>query len=288
MTVNQIAVNLLSYFSPEERAIPDAVAYPGRNAAVLVAINGALQELCVDGMPWVARQDLGATLQPPTQTTVKVETGGTGVEINDYKTWMNGCAIAIEGETVDNRITNVGNLNFLQVPSAVTGTRNAIVYHTSLDLPSVCMSLISPVLVGGVEIDDFQKIKDFSINERCSAVVGKVKYYRVSSARVLSTQAPVIRLEVWPPPAVATPLQYTATLSHAVITDLASTNNLAIPFNFIQSVFLPIAARNLMDSSFFRGNAIPDTVLASEKKARMMLAKLVPNKTNSPRLIPIG
>jgi hypothetical protein len=288
MTVNQIAINLLSYFSPEERTIPDASAYPGRNAAVLVAINGALQELCVDGMPWVSRQNLGAVLQPPTTTTVDVVAGSTAIDIADYAAWMDGCAIAIEGETVDNRITNAGNPNFLQIPSQVTGTLNATVYHTSFELPGVCMSLISPVLVGGVEIDDFQKIKDFSINERCRSVVGKVKYYRVSSARVLPTQAPVIRLEIWPPPAVATPLQYTATLAHAVITNLASTNNLAIPFNFIQSVFLPIAARNLMDSSFFRGNAIPDTVLASEKKARMMLAKLVPNKTNSPRLIPIG
>jgi hypothetical protein len=219
---------------------------------------------------------------------VHVVAGSTAIDIADYAAWMNGCAIAIESETVDNRITNAGNPNFLQIPSQVTGTLRATVYHTSFELPSVCMSLISPVLVGGVEIDDFQKIKDFSINERCSAVVGKVKYYRISSARVLPTAAPVIRLEVWPPPAVATPLQYTATLSHAVITDLASTATLAIPYNFIQSVFLPIAARNLMDSSFFRGNAMPSSITDSEQKARMMLAKLVPNKTNSPRLIPIG
>ena len=45
MNIAECAANLLRYFSPEERSIPDSVTYPGRNAEVLTAINGAFQEL---------------------------------------------------------------------------------------------------------------------------------------------------------------------------------------------------------------------------------------------------
>ena len=44
MTATELATILLSDFSPEERAIPDAALYPGRNAWVKASINGALQE----------------------------------------------------------------------------------------------------------------------------------------------------------------------------------------------------------------------------------------------------
>jgi hypothetical protein len=204
---------------------------------------------------------------------------------------MEGCSIDIPGHTVDNRLRVVPGFPgtyYLQYPSLVTGTVTATIYHNSFALPERAMNVRSPVLVGGVKITDSEVLVDHSTNVRCSTVVGVVKYYKTTTKVEALTEPPVLRLEFWPPPAVDTPLQYTAILSPEVITDLASNATLVIPFNFIQSVFLPIAARNLMDSSFFRGNAIPDTVLASEKKARMMLAKLVPNKTNSPRLIPIG
>ena len=287
MTIAQIATNLLSYFSPEERSVPDAVAYPGRNAAVIVAINAALQELTTAGQPWAAADERGGILNAPTSVTIALTAGSTSATITGWAAWMAGCAIAIEGEAYDNQIRTATNPVTLKIPSTVTGTKNATVYATSLALASDVMNVRSPVKANGKDLDDMNKLPpsdQYRVGENVSTVLA----YRTVTWQASTASPAGLRLEFYPAPAVATAIEYKAALAPLVVTDLAATTLLPIPFQFAQSVFLPIAARKLMDSHFFQGNAIPSSLVESERLARLQLEKLRPDKTSARRLVPLG
>jgi hypothetical protein len=81
MTINQAAVRLFGLFSPEERSIPDSVTYPGRNAAVAGALNGAFQRLFSKEGPWVRKDTRAALIYAPTAVTVAVTNGSTSATV---------------------------------------------------------------------------------------------------------------------------------------------------------------------------------------------------------------
>jgi hypothetical protein len=112
VNTNEAAQILLTYFSPEERAIPDNVTYPGRNAAVRKAMNDALQDLFSKGKPWCRSEERGSLINAPVNLNVKVTQGSSVAEIpeSDWRTWFRGCALAIEGVDHDNQVKSDGEI----------------------------------------------------------------------------------------------------------------------------------------------------------------------------------
>jgi hypothetical protein len=106
MTVNEIATRGLSYFPPEMRGIPDASAYPGPNAAVLNAINAALQEVAQLGAPWFGFDERQVHINPAATVEVALtQNSATGIiSAAEWEAYMEGCAAIIPGAIAPNRI----------------------------------------------------------------------------------------------------------------------------------------------------------------------------------------
>ncbi len=81
MTINECSKALLTYFSPEERSIPDAVDFPDRNAAVKKALNEALQQIFAKSVPWSRGDSRGEWMHAPTVIPITVTRGSTSATI---------------------------------------------------------------------------------------------------------------------------------------------------------------------------------------------------------------
>jgi hypothetical protein len=307
MTIAQVAAHLLGYFTPEERSIPDAAAYPGRNAAVLAAINAALQETASQGRPWAITDVRGAILNAPKSVTIATTAGSTAAIITGWESWMAGCAIVIAGEPIDNQIRNDSSSAILKFPATVTGTQAATVYATAHTCATDVMDARKPIRCDGMDLipmsSDYPSRRPVVFNdygmttlrmhvpsyaERVAETVNQPRFFRVTTASPSTAASFVQRIEVYPAPAVQCFLEYKCSLTPPVVTSLTSTSTLPIPFQFVQSVFLPLAVGALMDSPFFRGTAAAGSVAQSVQEARAIMQSLQPNKTKRPRIIPLG
>lgn len=112
MNTNEAAQILFTYFSPEERSIPDNATYPGRNAAVRKAMNDALQDLLSKGKPWCRSEERGTLINAPVNLSVKVTQGSPVAEIpeSEWRSWFRGCTLAIEGVSHDNQVKSDGEI----------------------------------------------------------------------------------------------------------------------------------------------------------------------------------
>lgn len=128
MTINEAATRLLAYFSPEERSIPDSATYPGRNAAVIGALNGALQHLFAKGGPWLRKDERGALLNAPAEITLSVTHGSASATVSaGWEDWMSGCSIVIDGHTADNQIRSLSNSGRASATINPDGTNNTMI-----------------------------------------------------------------------------------------------------------------------------------------------------------------
>jgi hypothetical protein len=129
MTHAELATILFGNFSPEERTVPDSVTYPGRNAAVMAAINGAIQEAYTRSPVWVHHAEFGVVLHAPTAVTISCVENSTAATINQFEAWMEGCAIVIAGHDIDNRIMEAtGGSFFASATVNPSGGDNSVLY----------------------------------------------------------------------------------------------------------------------------------------------------------------
>ena len=92
------------------------------------------------------------------------------------------------------------------------------------------------------------------------------------------------RLRVQPAPASAGVIEYRALLKPPVtFSDLTLTTNLPIPFEYIQSIFYPIARKRLSASQFFRSGIGLDEIDRSYRDALAILASLNPRPASGIR-----
>lgn len=308
MNVTEAAAVLLTNFSPEERSIPDHATYPGRNSDVRAAMNGALQELFGDASPWVRSDETGAVLQPPA-VNVEIEvTNGSKAAIiaeDSWKPWFPGCSIAINGSAVDNEIRNDVRNAVLRFPhDGATGTTTAIVYHNSVTLGTDVLSITGKVRADGLPIgplptadlrtdhseEDYGFHRQLSPNtqqtRRISEWLGKPLSWHIETWSPSAVLSPVQRIRLAPAPATQTVLEYSVRLGPPVITNLASTDQLPIPFQFIELLFLPLARKHLLTSQFFRNTGAESQINAGYVKAIALLKSLNPKKRTGRRIRP--
>ena len=301
MTVYETAIQLMTLFSPEEREIPDCPTYPGRNGAVILAMNGALQEIFAEGSPWVRVEDRGALLNAPaTEVSIAVTHGSTSATISaeTWQDWFSGCAIQIAGASVENRIRNDERTVTLKFPhDGTTGTATATVYHDALNLDSDVMAVIGRVKFGVSEIFPVADVTaglafrtdDFGFHRESShfGFMGSANAtYRVENWLPDEATAPAIRLLFGTAPEIAGMLEYTVRVVPMVITELASNDTLPIPLQFVQTVFFPIARQRLTGCAFYRGGGAADEIARAYQEALRTLAKINPAPNTGIRMIP--
>ena len=307
MTITEIGTSLLRNFAPEERSIPDDAAYAGRNASVVEAINGALQELFALGGPWMRKDQRGELVGARTQVTISVTNGSTAATITGgWESWMAGCAVVITGSRHDNQIRNDSASVTLMLPhDGPTGITTATVYHDCVTAAADVTGVFSPVrldrrhltpLPGGKHHPVRRHDRDYSFHlesigfvddSRVSEAAGKPAGYAVETWTPDDTTEPVTRLRLQPAPMGTHMLDYEVTLRPPVVTSIdGNTDELPIPHDHVQSVFLPIALKRLQASPFYRADAAKEgQVDMAYQRALQLAVKLNPRKRSGTRLI---
>lgn len=236
MTINGLAQFLLKHLSPEERSIPDNPDYPGRNADVMAAINGAMQEMYASEYPWVGASDDGAILYAPRAVTLTTAAGSKRATVNGWESWMGGCTIALTGESIDNRIINGTNPVTLLYPASTTGTVSATVYHDSLTLAEDVAAVRSPVQCDNRLLFESQHrnptrrlrhtndygaySRNYPAETNSSETAGQVKFFRVEAAKVEPYLPPLQRITFFPAPSTTCRISYRKLTAPNVITTL--------------------------------------------------------------------
>ncbi len=301
MTVFALASQLLTLFSPEERTIPDDPQYPGRNGAVLLAMNGAMQVIHGKESPWVRNDDRGAILHAPAASVPIIVTNDSRVAsmaAGDWKTWFSGCPIQIAGATVENQIRNNSRDILLKFPhDGPTGTTTATVRQVSIDLDADVIAPTGRVLLNKVQVFPWATPRD--------QVARSDDYGFANSSRYLAGSGPPVnpsvgyRVETWCPSPTAAPayrmifegqpapgfVEYSAMTVPMVITDLASLETLPIPLQYVQSIFYPIARQLLTGCEFYRGGGSAEEIGRSYQAALKSLADLTPETQTGTRII---
>lgn len=304
MTINECATNLMFHFSPEERSIPDSDTYPGRNAAVLEAMNGAMQECFGNSSPWVRWDERGAILKVPAAVTIAVVSGSRDAVITGWESWMAGCSIVIAGHDCDNQIRNDAAACRLKYPyDGTSGTVAATVYHDSLTIDEDVMAIFGPLSVqgrqihprpsadfGNVQSDDYGAHSDFGITRsnyrpRIGPSSGQPLVYTVETWSASELAAPTLRLRISPASAISGVADYRVMLRPPVIDDLLSESVPPIPFGFVQTIFMAIARKKLMACPFWRDQSNADEITRSHTEAIELLSKIHPSKESGITLI---
>lgn len=303
MTHNELAIILLGHFAPEERDIPDNETYPGRNASVQAAINGALQEAYTTSSVWLRNSAFGVLLKSPESVEVSVTENSTTVEITGFESWMAGCAIVISGHDVDNRVESSDGTELLIPYGGDTGTQSATIYHTSITVDSSVMTVLKPVKVNNEEIFPIANPEDFGVNVygdfgnnprqnltprgvRVADTIGKVQGYRVDHHFVSQTAEPEQRMRIVPAPDKACALTYNAKIGVPVVENLFSVDEFPIPHRHVESIIMPMALFRLKNSPWFRSK---NTAGINEGYSQALkdLEDLAPQDDNEKRSRPI-
>lgn len=308
MNIAACSAYCLTHFSPEERSIPDHADYPGRNAAVATAQNAALQDLFGKGKKWVRSDSRGAVLNPPITVPITVTNGSTSatIQAGDWLTWFSGCSIIIEGAAVDNQIRNNAAAVTLKYPySGTTGIHSATIYHDSIDLDTDVLEVIDEVKLDRQPLHKLalpssqtlspRNAEDFGFHRRIvadrsqsvAAVAGHTHGYLVETWSPNATTEPRTRIRFYPPPSQASFVDYTVMLCPPRVSSIASTDNLPIPYDFIESIYLPIVLKKLRSCPFWRGMVADDEVESGYQNALELLGEADPDKTPGFRFSPM-
>jgi hypothetical protein len=298
MTIFECSELLLAHFSPEERTIPDNPDFPGRNAAVLEALNGALQECYGSASPWLRWDERGAILRAPTPITLSVTADSDEAEVSaGWADWMAGCTVVIDGHDVDNQIRNDANPVRLKYPyDGPSGTVAATVYHDCLLLPEDVLAVHGPVTIDGREIlprpnsmiygisdEDYGFHTDTGLMQanralRASVSMGTPVAYVVETWTGDVFAGPRIRIRLAPANGARGTLDYRAMLRPPSIGDIASLETPPVPHAFIQTIFMPIARQKLMASPFWREQSGGEEIRRAHTEAIELLEELHPSK----------
>lgn len=298
MNITEASAKLFTFFSPEERPIPDSVTYPGRNAAVRDALNAALQDLFGKGKKWVRNEDRGAKLYAPTTVSMAVTEGNTAATMVSWASWMEECSIVIEGADVDNRIQAYASGNItLQYPyTGNTGTRSAVVYCDSINLGTDVLEVhdpikvdrrpLSPISSPATETSRPRNIEDYGFHTQSGRPVfepvsatGRIQGYSVETYSPNANTPPRVRIRFSPAPTLAAFAEYSVMLCPPRVSSLTATDELPIPFAFVESIFIPIAIKKLRGCPFWRGTMADEEVEAGYQNALALLNEGNPRKT---------
>lgn len=304
MKIREIGELLLGNFPPETRGIPDGFDYPGRNASVVAAMNGAMQELYGDGSVWLRREERGYLVREPATIQLTVTKGSSAaVSSSGWESWMAGCTVSITEADYDNRFLNADStaLRLMVEHSGPSGTVSATVWHDAVDIENDVMEVVRPVrferqhllpipdeklspfLRHDQDYDFHRRSVVYNHESRAKHAQGRPVSYAVETWDPGSTEPPRTRLMLAPFPDRSGMLDLTTKLRPPVITDMTSEDTLPIPHGFEQSLFLPICQQRLKASPFYRSDPAKDREIErAYGEARRMLSSLNP-RTNAGR-----
>lgn len=310
MTIGTLLNRLLTHFSPEERSVPDSPTYPGRNAAVVQAINSALQELFTNSI-WTRRDTEGFLLYAPTTVSATVTEGSKTVAFDgNWIARFLGCSCRIDGGTIDNRIKSVsGTTATMTYPhDGPTGTKDIVIWHDCLTLPSNVAEVLKPVFIKGgpflsprpspaslnahqtTEEDyGFDRLVTVPITHEAdmATVVGTPQFYTVEEFQSDAYAVPARRLRVYPAPDSQMVLSTRCRYAAPTYGTTDTTKSVPIPNDYVESILIPVAEHHLTRSEFFRNDPARQSIAQGYQTAIALLQSLNPQNSSGVRIRPL-
>ena len=309
MNIVDCARLLLGHFPFEEREIPDNATYPGRNAAVMAAMNQALEECHSQSSPWVRESQIGELTRPNATITVSVTQDSRNITVSSgWQSWMAGCGVVIDGHDIDNQFRDTTSSNTLKFPyGGTSGSKQAVVYHDCITLADEVLQVIAPLrfngrpvpalVSGGIisnpaRLDDYGRHRLVDVTQqtttplRLADLAGRVHAFSVETYATAASVISANRIRLHGPPAASGTIEFKTKLKPPAITDIAATTAVPIPHDFVASVFLPIARQKLTASPFFRDQAGKEEIAAASKAAMDTLASINPKPASRFRFEP--
>lgn len=312
MTIGTILARLLTHFSPEERTIPDATAYPGRNAAGIGAINGALQELFGSKSPWTRRGTEGFLLYAPSIVTATVTEGSKTIAFGgSWDARFAGCTIRINGASCDNQViaeTSGGTATMVLPHDGTSGSQSVTVYHDCLALPSTVAEVLRPVTIKGgpflspvpsraslrvmrssEEDYGFDKLVPNPLNVEVAMqeVVGIPQLYCVEQHQSDTWAVPSNRLVVFPAPSAQTLVTARVRYAAPIYATTDTSKEVPIPLEYVDSILIPVAEQHLTRCEFFRNEAAKPAIAAAYQEAIRQLQSLSPQTSHGVTFRPL-
>lgn len=303
MTILECAKILLTYFSPEERSIPDSSDFPDRNAAVKKALNEALQQIFSKSVPWSRSDSRGEWMHAPMVVPITVTRGSTSatIAVEDWQSWFAGCIIRITGASIDNQIRNDSRTVVLKFPhDGESGTVDATVYHSSVTIGTDAFRVGQPVKFRGEPLTPVTSIgssvrfpseNDYGFHRHVGALVaaaanttGEPQFYE-SETWLPASGAPRLRLNIFPAPSADGFLEYETSLRAPSISDISATTTLPIPHDYVESLLLPVAVKKLRSCPFWAGMVGDAEVTDAYDAALKLLADAEPTDQIGIRIV---
>ncbi len=307
MTVTQAVTKLLRYFSPEERSIPDSVAYPGRNQECLDALNASLQEIFALGPDWIKNVDYTFSLLAPVTVSLTVTQGSATATIANasWNAAYTGQALIFAGYPDDvNRAmsASVGvsltTITLLRPYEGTSGTATATLYFDTAALPDAYTSVVSlrvadgkpltpvpsPMHGTGVTADD-----DYGpVSSTWPTYIGVGEPDRWMVYRFANEAANDgimnFRLRVWPMPESLTVLEARLALGPQSYSSV-DTTPILVPHDYALSILMPIAVKRLSASPFFRPPENLREISDQYVTAVSVLGRMAPQGKRNIRLV---
>lgn len=323
MNVRESAQALLDYLQAEQRTIPVTAGYTDPLPAVLRALNGALQEMTALAPTFVFRTRKAARIHEPTQIVLSapVAAGATQITVTGGADWMVGCSIRISNQEW-NEVRSFDSLSGvmrLLNPMTVGGSNfTAIVFCDSIRIEPDVLRVMSPVAIADMRIltpvsgmsdimiSQYQFItdQDFGFTpsgglERSSrnTVDEMPLFYFVDTAKEPDDMKPCEgRIRLAPMPRKAAILQYRARITPRNFTmgDIYDEGNpsadpdtdIPVPFNYVESVFLPLALQRFRGSPYMRNQDVGEEMVRQFGAAGEILRSITPQSKPGIRIIP--
>jgi len=307
MTYHEALILLLGNFAPEERSIPENTEYPGRVSEATRALNAALQELYGDGAPWMRKGSEGFLLSAPTTVNATVTAASKSADFaGAWLARFAGCTCRIAGASTDNVILTAdsnGLASLLFPHDGATGSADVTIYHDSLDLPSTVCAVLRPVSIKGVcflspvggpaSLDGVSPGEDYEFDKRASIdpdylsksqYLGNPQLYTVDTFTADEISSPILRLRISPAPDRQLMLEARVQYAAPNLQNYGADDVLPVPFQYAESILLPIATHLLTASPFFRNAAAAAEISRQYSRALQLAKSANPQAASSIRL----
>jgi hypothetical protein len=311
MTLDTLIVRLLTHFPHEERSIPDAAGFAGRNAAALTAVNGALQEIFAK-TPWSRRGTEGFLFSAPATVTATVTAGSKVIDFD--AAWLArfvGCTCRVGTSSQDNRIMAAGTgggATLLFPHDGTTGSQSVTVYHDCSTLDATISDVLKPVRIQGGPfltprpspasfVSAQTREKDYGFDRHAplptpaslsmDQVVGIPRLYCVEEHQTSQMAVPEKRLSIYPAPEQPTLISARIRYGAPIYDDPEEEAALPIPQDYVETILIPVAEQHLTRSQFFSNSDSKQAIADAYQDAIALMRTLNPQTSTGTNMRPV-
>ena len=278
----------------------------GDISAVLVAINGAFEEMFKDGPASLSEIHTGGVLRPSTGVTLTAtQYSDTISAVTTYASWMQGCTVRIAGDTNDNEFVSSTKLMRPFIGGSSTpATFAATVYGDCIPLDSTVTHVLDPVQIAGLSGIRMKATReefiaaggfgapmspdstpyDYGLNFIANKSTGQPTYGFVDSRFSTTSTTGLqkfLRFNFLPSEAYS--ILYRAKIKPPVYvaadigTDIATDPGTAMPFDNMTSVLFAIARKRISGDPLFGNSAALPEIDRQYRAAKSILENSVPS-----------